>query len=233
VSEEPPVTHTSDPRLLRRLYAVDLTVEDITTTRSATPHLPPVIGLTGYARSGKDTVAAFLVERYGYTRLAFADILRTFASTLNPLVPLEGDRVFARLADLVDGVGWDTAKTSVPEVRRLLQRLGTECGRALLGDTVWIDAAFRQMEPDRHYVISDVRFPNEVEAIRAHDPRNNMILRLVRPGVGPVNNHPSEAELRTEHRLFTVELHNTGTINDLHAMVRDVFENLLGFEEPQ
>ena len=37
-----------------------------------------VIGLTGYAQSGKDTVASILVEKYGYRRIAFADKIRDF-----------------------------------------------------------------------------------------------------------------------------------------------------------
>jgi dephospho-CoA kinase len=45
-----------------------------------------IIGIAGYARSGKDAAAKILVEHYGYERRAFADILRSALLTLNPVV---------------------------------------------------------------------------------------------------------------------------------------------------
>ena len=45
-----------------------------------------IIGLTGYAQSGKDTLANILVENYGYTRVAFADKIREFLYEVNPMV---------------------------------------------------------------------------------------------------------------------------------------------------
>ena len=45
-----------------------------------------IIGLSGYAQSGKDTVAKVLIEEYGFTRIAFADKIREFLYDLNPQV---------------------------------------------------------------------------------------------------------------------------------------------------
>ena len=73
-----------------------------------------IIGLTGYARSGKDTVANYLVEHHGYTRVAFADAIRDALYELNPYIANN-----LRVAEVVDDYGWDIAKTN-PEVRRLL-----------------------------------------------------------------------------------------------------------------
>ena len=38
-----------------------------------------LIGLTGKARSGKDTVANYLFNQHGYTRIAFADPVKLAA----------------------------------------------------------------------------------------------------------------------------------------------------------
>jgi hypothetical protein len=120
---------------------------------ASTPH---IIGLTGFAQHGKDSVGAFLVERYGYTRFAFADQLREMAYRLNPIIDaaqreryqdnIQSGREdvarwmdFDRLADKVDRLGWDVAKQN-PEIRRTLQVLGTECVRDILGDQSWINA---------------------------------------------------------------------------------------------
>ena len=77
-----------------------------------------IIGLTGYARSGKDSVAKVLVDHYGFIRLAFADPIRDLLLEVNPILD-KGNR----LSSLVDEYGWDIAKAQ-PEVRRLLQTLG-------------------------------------------------------------------------------------------------------------
>ena len=89
-----------------------------------------IIGLSGYARSGKDEVAKILVEEYGYTRAAFADKIREFLYETNPQIG--GNR----LQHLIDTYGWEVAK-SQPEVRHLLQSIGVGA-RKLLGDDIWI-----------------------------------------------------------------------------------------------
>lgn len=181
-----------------------------------------IIGLTGFAQSGKDSAAGFLAE-FGYKRLAFADILRQSLYNLNPIV-IPGDDgdgmaegpTHRRVQHLVDSYGWDVIKVQVPEVRELLQRFGTEVGRDLYGESFWVDRVMRQIRQDVHngpfnYVITDVRFPNEYDAVRNVGGK---IWRIQRPGVGAVNNHVSEQVL--PHDLIVP---NTG---DLEAFRRNV-----------
>jgi dephospho-CoA kinase len=87
-----------------------------------------IIGLSGYAQSGKDTVAELLCLNYGFKRISFALPMRDAIYTLNPLV--EGTN---RIVDLVDEYGWDVAKAN-PEVRRLLQVFGTDVGRKMFNE---------------------------------------------------------------------------------------------------
>jgi rhodanese-related sulfurtransferase len=151
-----------------------------------------VIGFCGYAQSGKDTAAGFLTA-HGYERLAFADALRDSVYLLNPIVRVSSignaDCEYERVQDLVDRVGWDVAKVSYPEIRQLLQRMGTEVGRALYGESFWVDRVLLQMDSWNNYVITDVRFPNEVEAVRSVGGK---VIRIYREGVGAVNTHVSD-----------------------------------------
>jgi len=116
---------------------------------------------------------------------------------------------------MVDQHGWDWAKNNVPDVRRLLQRLGTEAGRDILGVNIWVDTAFARVDNDK-VVVTDVRFPNEADGIRQ---RGGEVVRIERPGVGPRNNHPSETSLLDYE--FDVTIYNDGTIEDLHRKVRE------------
>lgn len=166
-----------------------------------------IIGLSGYARSGKDTAAHALVG-HGYNRVAFADKLREFLLRLNPIVDTYSQ---FRVSDVIEQYGWDGYKESGygAEIRELLQRLGTECGRELISDTIWIDAALNGTK-GRDIVVTDVRFPNEAQAIK---DRGGYVIRVVRPGVGPANSHPSETAL--DDWDFDAVILNDGSVGEL------------------
>lgn len=122
-----------------------------------------VIGITGRAQHGKDTVGQLLSRTYGYHRYAFADQLKAMALKVDPLVGPDAIIQPVRLSQLVEEQGWEEAKL-MPEVRRFLQQLGSEA-RNFLGDDVWVRAMHRQLIKDDaldlDIVITDVRFPNE------------------------------------------------------------------------
>ena len=101
-----------------------------------------IIGLTGYAQSGKDTVAKVLVENYGFTRVAFADKIREYLYEMNPMFDsIAGEPVFVR--DRVDRDGWEKAKQS-PQIRRLLQNSGV-AARKVFGPQFWVHEAMKSM----------------------------------------------------------------------------------------
>lgn len=133
-----------------------------------------VVGLTGWAGSGKSTVANYLVAEHGYTRLSFAGPLKAMLRTLNPYLVTENgfvaDRLSAVLHDVYDDEQAVKGGPYGKEYRRLLQALGTDCIRAHEPD-FWVNAAINQMtSPDGLYVFDDVRFPNEAEVIKAENP---------------------------------------------------------------
>lgn len=169
-----------------------------------------LIGLCGYARSGKDSVAEILSADYGFTRVAFADALKDVAYLADPHF----------LRPLVDAYGWDAAKKE-PKVREFLQDLGVAV-RLILGPDTWIDAALPDTKPpfgspvQPLTVVSDVRFPNEAAAIRE---RGGVVWQVVRPGVGPVNAHESESALFTSDFTPDRIIRNSGTLEDLRREV--------------
>ena len=175
-----------------------------------------IIGLVGYAGSGKDEVAKFLVEKHGFERRAFADKIRDMLYEMNPMIGTEPLQIF------VDVNGWDEAKRH-PEVRRLLQKLGVSV-RNHLSPSAWINPVVRSINPGDRIVITDVRFLNEVEMIRKGF-ENSEIWRVERPGVGPVNNHISESEL-ANYNADRV-LVNGGTLDELGLLVQTRIGSLL------
>lgn len=172
-----------------------------------------IVGLSGYARSGKDTVAAHLVKEHGFTRLAFADPMREALYRLNPKVNV-ADVQGVHLATAVDGLGWEQVKVDSEDTRTLLQRFGTEVVREMFGESFWVDYTMHLAESHDKVVISDVRFKNEAEAIKA---AGGVVWRVERPGTGAVNGHSSENDL--DEYEFDLTINNVGTIEVLHTVV--------------
>jgi hypothetical protein len=174
-----------------------------------------VIGLTGYAQSGKDTVASILVEKYGYRRVAFADKIKEFLYGINPMVACSPT---GYLQDLVNLVGWDEAKQE-PQVRRLLQDLGVS-GRELLYPNVWVTPVLSTIRSGDRVVVTDVRFENEAGAVKN---MGGQLWRVKRLGFGPVNDHVSEYEL-DGYKVDQIFVNN-GTLEDLETLITTRMRN--------
>lgn len=179
-----------------------------------------IIGISGYAESGKDTIAAHLVHDHGFIRVAFADRLRELVLRIDPICTPSG----RTLARIVDEHGWEHAKR-IPEVRRLLQEVGTGV-RDVVADDAWVHALFEPIDRERAWdfvnlVIPDVRFPNEVAAIRE---RGGVVWRVNRPGTTAVNRHISERAI--DGMRFDETIDNKLSIGWLHRQVDDALERL-------
>lgn len=179
-----------------------------------------IIGLSGYARSGKDTAADHLVSNYGFTRYSFAAPMKEAMYRLNPIVYSDAIGNF-RYKDLVDVYGLDKAKDSHPEIRRLLQVFGTEVGRDMFGQNFWVDLALSSAK-ENLVVISDVRFKNEADGIKA---AGGQVWRINRDGIGPVTNHASEVDL--DDYKFDNVLFNNSTVLELNNMIDGIMKNAI------
>jgi len=186
-----------------------------------------VIGLSGHAQAGKDTVGQYLVRYHGFTRLAFADLLKEALYRMNPVVLISttSDAFDEGVEDVVGRLGWEEAKKQIPEVRRLLQQLGVAM-RDVEPD-IWVDPVREAIlaSPGR-YVITDVRFPNELKMIWALEnyrrPAVNVLVERDVPEMFHISEHAIEG--------FTFDdiLHNNGSIAELYAQVERMVEWLTG-----
>ena len=171
-----------------------------------------IIGLSGYARSGKDTVAGMLMGLHGYEQVAFADKIRELLYEMDPLVM--HNYMDFRLQDIVDSKTWEVAKTEFPEVRRLLQDLGVGA-RKLFSEDFWVYQVLSDVVPQDKLVISDVRFENEAQCIKAF---GGQIWRINRPGVEAANDHVSEHQLNDWD--FDAVIENDGDMPELMGKIK-------------
>lgn len=168
----------------------------------------PLIGIAGRARSGKDTVANFIVAAIGGYRYSFADPIRAM------LVPLG--------VDMSDPYWQARKEEPIPALgvspRRMMQTLGTEWGRQLINPDLWLIMAHqRLLQSGPGMIISDVRFDNEAAWIRRHGGR---IIHVIRPDTKAVEAHASEDGI--EVKDVDVRLFNNGTLEELQLSVREL-----------
>jgi hypothetical protein len=171
------------------------------------------VGLSGWARSGKDTVADYLIEKYGFTKASFAQPIREALVRLNPKISLGGFQQ-ASLATAVRAFGWEDLKDASIDVRPLMQRLGTEVGREMFGENFWVETALDRIPDGSKVVFSDVRYSNEANAVKE---LGGKIYRISRDGVGPANEHASETALNDYD--FDDRIDNSGTVEELYAQI--------------
>ncbi|MFE1961345.1 hypothetical protein [Streptomyces sp. NPDC059479] len=176
------------------------------------------IALMGRAESGKDTVGRRLVREWQFTRVAFADPLKEMALRVDPVVTCEPagyGPLPVRLSQVVRRWGWEKAKRRCPEVRGILQRLGQSVRDQ--NPDHWLSLAMKKVAVADAWnlpvVMTDVRYVNECEALKA---RGFVLVRVNRPGapdLGENGNHVSESELSDYPAELMVS--NIGTLADL------------------
>lgn len=141
-----------------------------------------LVGLTGPAGIGKNVVSGLLYEVFGFQTFAVADNVREALLAFDPMLSSD-----VSLAQLVNKVGWDEAKrhrVHGPEVKRLMDALGSDVGRAFFGENVWTrlleeDIAHKGgVTPKRPAVIDDLHFDHEAQWVHA---RGGMVWQIVNP----------------------------------------------------
>ncbi|MFJ9961089.1 deoxynucleotide monophosphate kinase family protein [Streptomyces avermitilis] len=178
----------------------------------------------GRARSGKDSVAAHLTSRFAYARVAFADPLKEMALRINPEIVYDRSPELGtesvRLSTLVEHVGWERAKDDYPEVRRLLQHMGQTVRE--YDEDFWLNIAAKKISGAAGWgipvVVTDVRYPNEAEALKRAGFKMVRVLRPVPvPTFPQVVIRPHVSETALDDFPADVEIRNVGTLEDLRG----------------
>jgi hypothetical protein len=141
-----------------------------------------IIGISGFINSAKDRTADYLVKHYGFKKESFAGLLKDCVSVVFgwDRVMLEGTNQTSRnWRNQVDP--WWAERLGIPYLtpRWVLQHWATEALRDHFHQDIWIAALENKLRKvDYNLVISDCRFPNEIEAIRNQGGKVIWIKRL-------------------------------------------------------
>ena len=172
-----------------------------------------IIGLTGKARAGKDTVADILCKNHDFVRVAFADPIKRMTQALLSMNPVVLEQMKDMRMQFLSGI----------TPRRIMQTLGTEWGRELIMEDIWLRFAIEKIEVlqqmgVKNIVVTDVRFQNEAESLHALGAK---IYEVRRKTKVPVEAHSSEEGINPE--LITGVIYNYG------SHVAELVETLIDF----
>lgn len=172
-----------------------------------------LVGICGKAGSGKDTIGDYLVEKHNFKKIALADPIKRL---VKDVFALDDHTVYDRVAreqPLDRWEGWT--------VRKLLQYIGTELFRENIDDSVWVKSLWYKIQDDKenNYVVTDVRFPNELQYFKDNAKDGEFLaIKVIRDGYdGEVGlaGHASEAyDLEGD-----VEIYNNHTMEELYNNV--------------
>lgn len=181
-----------------------------------------LIGLSGKIGSGKNTVADIICKLdSSFTQVAFATKLRQIVNVITG-IPVEKTK------------SQEDKNVFLPEwnmtIGNMLQILGTECMRNNLHHNTWVLALFSEYDKTKNWIITDVRFPNEAQAILNHggklikiygDPAN------IRKNSNRNLNHASETSLDTfdrwdyivknENAILNLRIQTESILNDIRT----------------
>ena len=129
-----------------------------------------IIGICGFIGSGKDTVAEYLVNKYGFLRESYAGTLKDSVANVFGWNRewLEGLTAESReWREQVDP--WWAERLNIPHLtpRWVLQQWGTDVCRRAFHNDIWIASLESKLRDKKdNIVISDCRFPNEIKSIK-------------------------------------------------------------------
>lgn len=191
-----------------------------------------LIGLGYKKRCGKDTAGAYLVHKHGYARRSFAEPVKDLARMILLAKKYNVNQEAVELVIHSLALGWDIPHPSVaaanlmiglqqdPSIltdlegdkpRRLYQYIGTDWGRAH-SSNIWVNAMRKQVSrAGCDYVITDVRFPNELHLIH----QLGGIAICIERDTGMEDGHASENSVSADD--FDIVIENNGTLAELYA----------------
>ena len=200
-----------------------------------------IIGLCGLIGSGKGTMAEHLMRQHDFIGVSFAETLKDAAACIFgwDRDMLEGDTTESRYEREQIDEWWSERLGFETSPRSMLQFMGTEVMRNNLHPEIWALATEKRMLDTEklflemtgqkpNFVISDVRFPNEIAMIR----RNGGKIWHVRRGLLPEwfgKNDPSihESERAWNNEPMDAAIHNDGTIEQMCGTADVILDSYL------
>ena len=217
--------------------------------------MSPIVGFVGFIGSGKGAAGDILTEM-GYVKDSFAKGVKDTAALMFgwPRDLLEGDTEESRNWRETPDSYWSTKFGRDFTPREALQKMGTEVGRDIFHNDFWVLQLENRLKThNKPIVITDVRFPNEIESLRSigakiiwvergdrpiwydwavnynrcQDKEHKLTMRIISElEESPFKYRIHESEWAWIGSEFDFIIDNNGTLQDLSNNVQDVLKQI-------
>ena len=196
-----------------------------------------IIGICGLIGAGKDTIADYLVNIHEFRRESFAGTLKDAVASVFgwDRIMLEGRTKSSREWREEPDAWWSARLGREITPRWVLQHWGTEVCRRGFHDDIWIASLENKLRNTKDdVVISDCRFPNEIEAIRAQGGHVIRVARGLDPawfvvakqhlleGTDLPTNLPHQSEWAWAATQFDAVIGNNDSLDQLYDQINDL-----------
>lgn len=179
-----------------------------------------LIGVHGPLNGGKDTTANYIQAKFPgkFNRYAFAGPIKQACKVMFGFTDEQlEDRILKETVDPYWGF----------TPRKAMQLLGTEYGRGMLRDDVWIRRAemefMKNNKSAMSTIITDVRFENEAEWLRAQPGAVLIYLKVLGLKKTPQSNHASEAGITQASTDIEIVNDKGLGVTSLHRQLDSIF----------
>ena len=184
---------------------------------------PFIVGFTGAAGSGKDTLYKFIAEELKdltTRKLNFADPIKRMICNAFSILPDEFEYDKRNNNPLIPDL-----ETTVP--RNLLITLGTEWGRKMISEDLWVKLYERSLKTFYTDIVftTDVRFENEYDFIKGLN-QNNIIVKVIRDNVEKIDHESEKNSLQYDIIVYNNNFNNNNLKEESKKIASEIRESL-------
>lgn len=181
-----------------------------------------LIGFLGRKGSGKDTASDYLVNRYKFKKISFAEPIK---EGCRELFGFNDDQLYGNKKEDIDEF-WNTSP------RKIFQYLGTDIFRKDINKIIpniqnnfWVKSFEKKymklFTSESLYVVSDVRFENEIDLIHKYC---GYIVKINRSNANNDDQHSSEKEI--DNLKGDYYINNNSSLDDLYKTIDEIYNKI-------
>lgn len=208
-----------------------------------------IVSITGFIGSGKDTCANYLIENYGFKKIAFADSLKDVVAVAFSMdrAMLEGDTKENREARNKVDERWSKIlgiNNFTP--RKALQILGTDIFKKHVSGDFWIEHLRMKLHAmeNQNVIVTDCRYHDEFEFLKSMGATSLYVDRGTKPNYFKVSSvsgplavvrkplmqliYPSvhSSEWAWNNLKFDHTIDNSNALEETHAQLDRIAESM-------
>lgn len=178
-----------------------------------------LIALTGLKRSGKDTVANYLIKNYNFKKFAFSEPIKDICKICFNFTE---EQLHEKNKDIIDPIYGVTPRTCMKLIGNDFFKLFLPKRIPKINDNIWINILDKKITQcdGKNIVISDVRFINEYVYVKY---KKAIVIKIIKTSI---DEKIDECERDIDEMIPDFIINNYGTIDELYAQIKFILDSI-------